>query len=630
MQPQNSNSASTQTVTSSKQDVIAFPSIHPESEQTSTIARWSQQWFRRLSIRNKISCGYALAIGVAVLGTVAGTLISSYYQQQAEVEAQQAHTAGILLKDLQIAILQARSHQQQLISLLPQPTAWQEEYTHFIEHINTVNILFKDAKSPEVSASVKELSRLVNTYDGVTESYFQRFNKLLKQINLSNLQPEQIPKIQTSLLRFTNSAVALRFDSLSNDLTAISKVVLEKENNAEIALQAAKNLGIIIIVVSTLASIVSATLLAIYTSRAIARPLTGVTQVAQQVTQNSNFDLQAPVTSNDEVGQLASSLNQLIQRVKSLLEQQKVESTQQLLQAEKMSSLGRMLAGVAHEINNPVNFIYGNLEYANNYINDLLTLVNLYETEIPTPPISVQEQVHEIDLEFLKEDLPKILKSMEVGADRVRHIVLSLKNFSRLDESQASPVDLHDCIDSTLLILNNRIKKGIKVTRNYSNIPQIEGYTGALYQVFMNLLSNAIDTLDEKLSQHSQHLDYEQDIPTSFAAFSPEIIITTKQLDQHSITIAITDNGRGILPDHHLKIFETFFTTKPRGVGTGLGLSISYEIIVEKHGGQLTLKSSQDQETTFLITLPIQHPIKKTTVSLTALAVEQKILNLVE
>jgi signal transduction histidine kinase len=247
-----------------------------------------------------------------------------------------------------------------------------------------------------------------------------------------------------------------------------------------------------------------------------------------------------------------------------------------------------MMAGVAHEVNNPLNFIYGNLIHASDYIEKLLVLLEAYTAEITQPSEAIQEMQEEIDLEFLKEDLPKLLQSMKLGAERATQIVLSLKDFSRLDDATPHPVDLHACMDSTLLILNNRLKKEITVIRNYGNIPIVEGYAGLLYQVFMNLLSNAIDAL-ENLRQEKL------------------IAITIECRGQDTVMIKIADNGSGIPLEKQAQIFDTFFTTKPRGVGTGLGLAISREIIVEKHGGKITYQSEEGVGTEFAIALPIKH-----------------------
>ena len=250
-----------------------------------------------------------------------------------------------------------------------------------------------------------------------------------------------------------------------------------------------------------------------------------------------------------------------------------------------------MLAGIVHEINNPINCVYGNLAPLNEYIKDLCQLLDTWENSVSQPPATVNAIAQEIDLDFLKQDLPKLLDSMQFGAVRARQILLSLKDFSRLDTVQPSSVNLHDCLESTLLILHSRVKKGVTITRNYGEIPAIEGYTGFLYQVFMNLLSNALDALEDVLD--------------------PEITITTKRQGSDWVTISIRDNGCGIVPENQEKIFESFFTTKPRGVGTGLGLALSHQIVVEKHGGQLTVESEVNQGTEFIVTLPKLNPQQK-------------------
>jgi two-component system, NtrC family, sensor kinase len=278
-----------------------------------------------------------------------------------------------------------------------------------------------------------------------------------------------------------------------------------------------------------------------------------------------------------------------------------------------MVSLGRMLAGVAHEVNNPINFIYANIDPARNYVEDILQLLETYETEIPNPPPAVLAHAEEIDLDFVKEDLMKIFQSMQVGAERAKAIVLSLKDFSRIDDGSINLVDLHACIDSSLLILNNRIKHGIEVVRNYGNIPKVEGYMGLLYQVFVNILNNAIDAVEERVKiekTHSEEMNHQlppESIESEVSSFSPKISITTEYLDEESVVVRISDNGTGIPPASQEKMFQTFFTTKPRGVGTGLGLAIGREIVVKKHGGTINCWSEMGTGTEFAIALPIKH-----------------------
>jgi GAF domain-containing protein len=280
----------------------------------------------------------------------------------------------------------------------------------------------------------------------------------------------------------------------------------------------------------------------------------------------------------------------------------------QLIQGEKMASLGQLVAGVAHEINNPVNFIYGNLNYLQEYIDNLLEIFNLYQDHDPSSQTKIQEKIEEYDLEFILEDLPKTLNSMKMGADRIRQIVLSLRNFSRKDESELKRVNIHEGLESTLLILGNRFKQngdypGVEIIKKYGNLPWVECYPAQLNQVFMNVLSNSTDAVEEKfkiLTKKYSGTDQEQTkIPLN-------IWITT-QLTEDKISIKIADNGLGMSEQIRQRIFDPFFTTKEVGQGTGLGLPISYQIIVEKHQGQIQCSSQPNQGTEFLIEIPIKH-----------------------
>lgn len=274
----------------------------------------------------------------------------------------------------------------------------------------------------------------------------------------------------------------------------------------------------------------------------------------------------------------------------------------QLIQTEKMSSLGHLVAGVAHEINNPVNCVYGNLIHATEYIQDLLYLLDLYGEHYPEPVAEIIDTAETIEIEFLKEDLPKLLDSMKIGADRIRQIVLSLRSFSRIDDTEKKTVDIREGIDNTLLILQNRLKgksgrKEIKVIKEYADVINVDCFPGQLNQVFMNLLTNAIDALEEYEHQHiSLHP-------------ALEIRIRTEVLDNGYIAIHIADNGPGMTTEVKQKLFQPFFTTKPVGKGTGLGLSISYQIVVEKHGGFFHCNSSIGQGTEFIIEIPIKSNI---------------------
>jgi PAS domain S-box-containing protein len=290
------------------------------------------------------------------------------------------------------------------------------------------------------------------------------------------------------------------------------------------------------------------------------------------------------------------------------------ETQTQLIQTEKMSSLGLLVAGIAHEINNPVSFIYGNIPHATQYTQDLLHLIDLYRQEYPQPTPIIQAEEESIDLDFLSEDLPKLMNSMQMGAERIRQIVLSLRNFSRLDKAAREPVDLHQGIDNTLLLLQHRVKAKagrpkIEIVKEYGELPLVECYAGQMNQVFMNILSNAIDALEELNVERSQIEGLSNNgQPTKEQPATPCIRICTQLKDDNTVLIRMADNGPGMTSQVQQQIFDPFFTTKSVGQGTGLGLSISYQIIVDKHGGQLKCVSTPGEGTEFWIELPVMLP----------------------
>jgi two-component system NtrC family sensor kinase len=568
--------------------------------------------FGNLSISDKICRGYTLALCVAIGGTTVGMLAGNHYYRRTN---NQVHIdrESRLLNNLQVALLRTQNSQARLIDRLDRPEIFDNQYQQLQNNIYSLKLSLSEVQSHKGKKKIAGFPEFIKNYDSLRSNY-------INQLEIVNEEISNLPanRAQTSVKRkllsnFERDQIGLQLDRAVNDLAEIIDRAALQEDAAREALLRAQALRVQIIFGSMALSIVVAALLSRFTSRAIAKPITAATQIAERVTQESNFQLQVPVTSTDEVGVLAAAMNQLILKVNHLLGELKSEQERQILQNEKMATLGRMLAGVAHEVNNPINFIYANIDPARNYVQDLLDLLRIYETEIPNPPAAVKEKAEEIDIDFLKEDLMKIFDSMQVGAERAKSIILSLKDFSRLDDTVPNPVDLHACIDSSLLILNSRIKQGVEVVRNYGDLPTVEGYMGLLYQVFVNVLNNALDAVEERakieksLHEEARKQSGSQSIKQEAPSFSPRIVIATEYLDDESVVVRISDNGTGIPAASQAKMFETFFTTKPRGVGTGLGLAIGREIIVKKHGGTINCWSEMGTGTEFAIALPIKH-----------------------
>jgi signal transduction histidine kinase len=316
--------------------------------------------------------------------------------------------------------------------------------------------------------------------------------------------------------------------------------------------------------------------------------------LAEAALQKAKEELEIRV--EERTAELKSQTQQLEQ---ALSEVKQAQSN--LIHSEKMSSLGQLVAGVAHEINNPINFIYGNITHTREYAYSLVEVVNLYQEQYPNPLPIVQEKIKSVDLDFIISDLPKILTSMKNGAERIFGIVKSLRIFSRHDEAEMKLADIHEGIDSTLMILQSRLnaKPGlgsIQVIKEYGNLPKIECYPGQLNQVFMNIIANAIDALED--DNHSESIAANE--------ANPRIIkISTKLLDSEVVEIRISNNGPEITESVRKQLFNPFFTTKPVGKGTGLGLSISYQIITVRHQGELQCISAPGKGAEFIIKIPI-------------------------
>ncbi|MEQ8996103.1 MAG: ATP-binding protein [Coleofasciculus sp. B1-GNL1-01] len=583
---------------------------------------WIKEGIRNLSISHKISYGYALAIGLSILGTTGGLILGNYYQDQAQQQERVADQQHHLLSNLENATLAVRSHPQELLTASVnsnQIDAQKNQYLADVDRmkrlLSELDIFIQDYPDG-LDVNTAELHHLLQEYEANIDAYNQVIESLWQISESENLKPEEVTAIQQELLKAlhhpSTSQVMAQFNHLSDHVEDAKTNAEAQQSQVHQQLAQAEALRLRIIVSSLLLSVGIAVLLATITSRAIAHPIETVTHVASAIVKESNLEIRTPVTTNDEVGSLATSLNQLVQWVddstqeltqaRQTLEQRVDERTQeltqalrelqhtqaQLIQSEKMSSLGQMVAGIAHEINNPINFIYGNLDYAKRSINDLLILLELYRQEYPQPNAAIQEQSEAMDLDFLIADMPKMLSSLKSGAERIQEVVLSLRNFCRLDEAQLKRADIHEGLENTLLLVSHRLQPNINLVKKYSQLPRIDCYPAQLNQAFINIISNAIDALEEVQGKA---------IPT--------IVIRSETIDNRWIRVSVWNNGAAIPGDVKDRIFDPFFTTKSVGKGTGMGLAICYQI-VKKHQGKIEVTSEPEKGTEFAITLPIQ------------------------
>ncbi|KST65965.1 sensor histidine kinase [Mastigocoleus testarum] len=469
------------------------------------------------------------------------------------------------------------------------------------EHLQIIS--FADEKNPMVVTTMnyaKNNKKLNSTkLANITSQKVLGGDVLLQHAIRYQSRPQNGGPYTTSLVynhrRFTLARVPGR-----NWIVVASIELAEIHKSAK---QILLMFGLIFLALATVTSIII-----VKFSHSLSDPLNLLTITARKVTEICDFSLRVPVTTQDEVGILAIHFNRLIRWIEKYIHELQ-ETQAQLIHSEKMSSLGQMLAGIVHEINNPVNFVHGNIQHADQYSQDLLNLIQIYQENCPNLSSEVQERIEDIDPDFVSRDFPKLLNSMQVGTERIIGIVNSLRTFSRLDEADVKQADIHGGIDSTLVILQNRLKDSkssstIQIIKDYGNIPPVECCPGQINQVFMNILANAIDAFKESLQPKNANCT-----EAVKNQEKPKIALRTRQEGKNCI-ITISDNGSGMSPQVQRRIFDPFFTTKSVGQGTGLGLSISYKIVVEKHKGKLECDSVLGRGTKFTITLPIEAAIE--------------------
>lgn len=600
---------------------------------------WLRHRVRNLKISKKISYGYALSLGVAISGTCLGLGVAHWQGQAASRQFGLAERHLTTLYQLDRELLDMRSHPQRLLLSLDE-AGWPTDESGFEASVARVLALADELTQFEpltaAPSSGTDYVSLGHSYTTVTRAYAQSVQVAWDEIYRMRLGEQTPFEARQGLLTAMTSGEArqilIEFERLSERSKLLLDAAGEEKKLAQADLAAAQRLQLAIILGSMLLSALVAAGLIHRISRNIAQPIEHLTQATKGIVESGDFRsgsfdangfgsghyYSSPLYGEDEVGSLARSVEQLVAWVNQYtdqltesrdgLERRVSQRTQELtdtiealnraqmklVQSETMSSLGQLVAGVAHEINNPVGFIYGNISYVKDYTQTLFDLLWAYQAEVPSPSSELQEALNAAELNFLESDLPKVLQSIQTGAERIHHIMRSLQKFSRLDEADLKHVDIHDCLDSTLLMLQHRLwlqsGETVQVVKRYGHLPLVECYPRLLNQVFINIVANALDALNEQ---------------SRTVKVSPSVIIVTTEQRGERVAVTVTDSGPGIEPQVRQRLFDPFFTTKPAGRGVGLGLSISQEIIVKRHGGVIECFSEPGRGTRIVITIPV-------------------------
>ena len=591
------------------EDLTQEISPSPSQPNTKSIAGKITQWLSNLQVGQKIGLGYAIALSIAILGTSIGIIIGNSYQKEAEEAVEDALEEIQLLKNVKNSLSNTQLHHKRLIVFLDQPKLFQQEVDSFQEGAAKFNQSWSQFKNyyeheaaEESPEELEKVASLQENYDGAVSIYVQQTENILGKINSFQLNSEEIITARQLLLDFYNSSTVLKILDFGNDLEiALDVFIIDEQEDVINSFATASTLRIQVITLSMALSTVIAIILAMYTSRTITSPLRKLTQVAEKITQNSNFSQQVSLNTQDEFGVLGNAFNQLLERAKELLEAQKqrtielkqinekLKATQkQMIAQEKLASLGSLTAGIAHEIRNPLNFV-------NNFAELSVDLTEELREELETQQENLDPEV--------AEELIEIIADLSTNANKINHhgkraekIVSNMLLHSHSGESNWELTNINSLLAEAI----NLAYHGMRAKDSSFNVTFDTDYDETIgklnivpqdiNRVFLNVVGNACYAVHAKKKAHGDD-------------FAPLIKVRSRNLGEN-IEIRIRDNGDGMSSEVIDKVFNHFFTTKPTGEGTGLGLSLSYEIITQEHQGELRVESEFGTYAEFIMVLP--------------------------
>ena len=591
------------------EDLTQEISPSPSQPNTKSISGKITQWLSNLQVGQKIGLGYAIALSIAILGTSIGIIIGNSYQKEAEEAVEDALEEIQLLKNVKNHLSNTQLHHKRLIVFLDQPKLFQQEVDSFQEGAAKFNQSWSQFKNyyeneaaEESPEELEKVASLQENYDGAVSIYVQQTENILGKINSFQLNSEEIITAQKLLLDFYNSPTVLKILDFGNDLEiALDVFIIDEQEDVINSFATASTLRIQVITLSMALSTVIAIILAMYTSRTITSPLRKLTQVAEKITQNSNFSQQVSLNTQDEFGVLGNAFNQLLERAKELLEAQKqrtielkqinekLKATQkQMIAQEKLASLGSLTAGIAHEIRNPLNFV-------NNFAELSVDLTEELREELETQQDNLDPEI--------AEELIDIIADLSTNANKINHhgkraekIVSNMLLHSRSGESNWELTNINSLLAEAINLAYHGMRAkdssfNVTLDTDYDEtIGKLNIVPQDINRVFLNVVGNACYAVHAKKKANGDD-------------FVPLIKVRSRNLGE-KIEIRIRDNGDGMSSEVIDKVFNHFFTTKPTGEGTGLGLSLSYEIITQEHQGELRVESEFGMYAEFIMVLP--------------------------